>query len=103
MHELIATWGKHVFTVGLPDTVFCDFPGVYIFAGSKAEGEWVAEYIASTESLQHSLFQHCLWDKAVRRSATHVHVMAVTTASEGQSVAHSLIDEFEPWLNSPGG
>ena len=101
MHESIATWGQYVFTVGLPTTNFSDFPGVYVFASWSDDFGWDAVYVAWTQSLQDSLCEHWLWDKAARCGATHIHAMPVETESKGRSIANALIQEFEPWFNSP--
>ena len=102
MHDTIATWGKHTFTVCPQDTEFCDFPGVYIFAGISAERGWFAMYVAWTESLQSCLLDHRQWDRAVGCGATHVHAMSAAAAADGQSIADALIEEFQPALNVIG-
>lgn len=101
MYDTIATWGQYVFTVGSPGTEFCDFPGVFLFAGWNADAGWDPVYVAWTQSLQDSLYEHWLWEKAARCGATHIHAMPVQSESEGRSIANTLIEEFEPWFNSP--
>jgi hypothetical protein len=100
MHDTIATWGKHTFTVCPPDTGFCDFPGVYIFAGTNEKRGRFAVYVAWAASLQDCLFEQRLWDRAARRGATHVHAMSVTTESDGRLITDALIREYGPSLNA---
>jgi len=55
------------------DAPFRPLPGLYIYAGRSADGDWVPVYIAQTRDLHQRLEGHVRREDAVAGGATHLH------------------------------
>lgn len=93
-------WQSHTFTVYAPNTTWNDVGGVYIFAGQNSNNQWVALYIGKAESFKNRIPNHERWAEAVRLGATHIHAMAIAQEASPVQIESSLIQAFQPRLNT---
>jgi predicted GIY-YIG superfamily endonuclease len=94
-------WGGNEFTVYTMDgTTWNDVSGVYIFAGTEADGLWHAQYIGIADNFSNRLPNHERWAEARTRGATHVHALVVPQAATRQQIEQALIGHYQPYLNS---
>ena len=102
----VVSWGGYDFTSYDPEqTNWNDVPGVYIFAGTSADGRWwQAKYVGQTTSFETRLglgnINHERWPEAIRQGATHIHARVVQNEIERRSLESMLIESYNPPLNT---
>ena len=102
----IVSWGGYDFTSYDPtQTNWNDVPGVYIFAGTSADGRWWrAMYVGQTSSFRTRLgpanSSHERWQEARRQGASHVHARVVQNEIERRSLESMLIETYNPPMNA---
>ena len=95
------SWGGYTFTVHDFASNWNDVPGVYIFAGLSADGQWwQAKYIGQTTSFAARFLSHERWTEATRIGATRVHARVVREDFQRNTIEHSLIEAYNPPLNT---
>ena len=93
-------WGGYIFTVCDMNAPWNDVPGVYIFAGLDATGQWwSAKYIGQTNSFRQRMWNHERWQEAMGLGATHVHGMVMQDAAQRLTAEADLIEGYRPPLN----
>jgi len=94
------SWLSHVFNVHEPNVTFAHVGAVYLFCGVKQpENQWVLLYVGQAEDLADRLSTHERWPEAVELGATHIHAMAVSMATDRNSIEQELIRAYQPQLN----
>ena len=102
----IVSWGGYDFTSYDPtQTNWNDVSGVYIFAGTSADGRWwQAKYIGQTTSFRARLGpgnnSHERWQEAIRQGATRIHARVVQNEIERRSLEQMLIETYNPPINA---
>lgn len=95
------TWSTHEFVVYDPVlTNWNNVPGIYIFTGKNAQGQWVPLYIGKADSFQSRFSSHERWDEAARAGATHIHARVVELGASRDSIEQELIRMYQPRLNT---
>lgn len=96
------SWGGYGFTVYDPShTTWNDVSGVYVFAGLDARQRWwYAKYIGQTKSFSGRLPSHEQWQAAAQQGATHIHARVVQDEYERIAIESTLIQSYQPPLNS---
>ena len=95
------SWGGYSFTVHDITSHWNDVPGVYIFAGLSADRQWwQAKYIGQTSSFAARVPAHDRWAEAAEQGATSVHARVVRDQFQRNTIEHSLIEAYDPPLNT---
>jgi hypothetical protein len=92
-------WLSYEFEAHKPPVDWNAVPGIYIFAGHYTPDMWVAQYVGQTDSFARRLPNHDRWAEAVRRGATHIHVMVLRSPRDRDRIEAEMIRHLQPSLN----
>lgn len=93
------TWITHAFSVHQQGDNWNEVPGLYIFTGRNAAGQWVALYVGQADSLAGRIPNHERWEEALRHGATHVHAKVVRETVARDLIERELCRTLQPRLN----
>ena len=93
-------WSGHTFTVYQKEGEWNNVAGIYIFAGTNQQSQWIPLYIGQCDSFANRIPSHEQWDKARSLGATHVHALVVGQQPDRDSIEKHLIQTFQPRLNT---
>ena len=91
---------QYQYTIFPLEAAFKPLPGLYIYAGQSADGDWIPVYIAQTRDLHQRLEGHVRLEDAVANGATHLHAH-YCEAGQGARCAEEqdLIHRWQPMCN----
>ncbi len=99
MADTVIWAGKHQFSIHHHAENWNAVPGIYMFCGVNALGQWSPLYIGQAESFAARIPNHERWREALQLGATHIHALVVPHGAVRSEIESELIRVYQPRLN----